>query len=74
MTRREHFSTQVSADTQARVRATVRGMAQNAANGYTLAQFADDALAAYCRHLEELYHHGKPWPRSATRLQPGPRI
>ncbi len=70
---RERFSTQVSSDIQARVRATVRGVGIATKTDYTLAQMTDDALEAYCKEMERLYNDGKPWPTSERRLRPGPR-
>lgn len=70
---RERFSTQVSSDTQARARATVRGVATETKTDYTLAQLTEDALDSYCQQMEDLYNDGKPWPPSERRLRPGPR-
>lgn len=70
--RRERFSTQVRPSTQARVRATVRGVRTATGADYTLAQLTEEALDRYCAHLEETYHDGRPWPAEPTRrLQPG---
>jgi hypothetical protein len=70
---RERFSTQVSADTVARARATVRGVTFATKTDYTLAQLTEEALDAYCRQMEQLYNDGKPWPTSEHRLRPGKR-
>ena len=71
---RERFSTQISAEVQARARATVRGMTSAIDPDYSLAQFTEDAINAYCREMETQHNHGKPWPRSERRLRPGPRV
>lgn len=71
---RDRFSTQVSADVQARARATVRGVARATQTDYTLAQLTEDALDAYCRHLECLYNDDKPWRPTDRPLRPGPPI
>ena len=34
----------------------------------------EDAINAYCRQLEIQHNHREPWPRSARRLRPGPRV
>jgi len=68
------FSTQVSPAVQARVRATVRGMASATGTDYSLAQLVEDALRAYCDKLQEQYHFGTPWPLSDRRLRPGPKV
>ena len=69
---RARFSTQVSTAVQARARATVRGVTRATKTDYTLAQLTQDALDAYCRHLEGLYNDGKPWQVADTPLRPGP--
>lgn len=69
---RDRFSTQVSTDVQARARAAVRGVARSTQTDYTLAQLTEDALDAYCRHLEGLYNDGKPWRPTGRPLRPGP--
>ena len=71
---RERFSTQISAEAQARARAAVRGMTIAIDADYSLAQFTEDALNAYCREMEIQHNHGNPWPRSERRLRPGPRV
>jgi hypothetical protein len=71
---RARFSTQVSADTLARARATVRGVTFAARTDYTLAQLTEEALDAYCRRMEKRYNDGKPWPTSERRLRPGKRL
>lgn len=70
---RPRFSTQVSERTQARVRATVRGIARVTNTDYTLSRLVEDALDAYCASMEEQYHGGAPWPVSDHRLRPGAR-
>jgi Centromere-binding protein ParB C-terminal len=72
--RRTGFSSQVSPATQARVRATVRGMARETGADVSLAQLVEDALDAWCAHLEEQYNGGQRWPTSGRRLRPGARL
>ncbi len=71
---RPRFSTQVSEVTQARVRATVRGIAQVTNTDYTLSRLVEDALDAYCTAMEAQYHSATPWPVSDHRLRPGARL
>lgn len=71
---RQRFSTQVSEDVQARVRATVRGMTTAFSPDYSLAAFTEEALNAYCGRLEAKYNNKTPWPSSSRPLRPGPRI
>ncbi len=73
-TSRQRFSTQVSQDVQARVRATVREMTASYSPDYSLAQFTEDALDAHCRRLEAKYNDKTRWPSSTRPLRPGPRI
>lgn len=68
------FSTQVTPSAQARVRATVRGVASATNTQYSLSQLVEEALDAYCTALEEQYHHGTPWPPSEQPLQRGARL
>ena len=69
--RRERFSTQVLPSIATRARATVRGV-QLATGGadYSLAQLVEDAITAYCEHLESTYNDGRPWT-TRDRLPPG---
>lgn len=67
------FSTQVDADVQARVRATVVGV-QRLDPAFTLAQFTQDALTAHCSHLEDLHNGGSSWPHDAGTPRPGVRL
>ncbi|HZM66846.1 MAG TPA: hypothetical protein VFC16_11170 [Nakamurella sp.] len=71
---RPRFSTQVSELTQARARATVRGIAHVTNTDFTLSRLVEDALDAYCTAMEAQYHGGKPWPVSDHRLRPGARL
>ncbi len=71
---RQRFSTQVSEDVQARVRATVRGMTLSGDPNFSLATFTEDALDAHCRKLEAKYNDKQPWPRVRGQLRRGPRV
>lgn len=71
---KDRFSTQVSGETQARVRAAVRGVASATRTDYTLSQLVEEALAAYCDRLEAQYHDGHPWPVVERPLRPGARM
>jgi hypothetical protein len=71
--RRIKFSTQVAGTVQDRVRATVAGVSTATGADYTLAAFTEDALEQFCRHLEQVYNDGAPWPTRAPRLKPGRR-
>lgn len=72
-TARQRFSTQVSEDVQARVRATVRGVISNGDPDFSLAKFTEDALDTHCRRLEAKYNDNQPWPRPRGQLRRGPR-
>lgn len=71
---RPRFSTQVSETTQARVRATVRGIARATNTEYTLSRLVEDSLDAYCTAMEAQYRGGTPWPLSDLPLRPGARM
>lgn len=70
---RERFSTQVSAEVQARARATVRGMIACCDPDFSLARFTEEALEAHCRKLEARYNDNALWPRPRRQLRTGPR-
>lgn len=69
---RRPFATQVNQEVQDRARATVRGVEAATGAAYSLARLTEEALAAHCRNLEELYHDGQPWP-VPRHLRPGRR-
>ena len=57
---------------EARVCATVRGIARVTNTDYTLSRLVEDALDAYCASMEEQYHGGAPGrlrPSTATRAR-----
>jgi hypothetical protein len=72
--RRARYSTQVAEAIQDRVRATVTGVSAATGSEYTLAAFTEDALEQFCRHLEQVYNDGSPWPTKAPRLRPGRKV
>ncbi|MDQ1535980.1 MAG: Centromere-binding protein ParB C-terminal [Actinomycetota bacterium] len=72
--RRANFSTQVAETIQDRARAAVAGVSAATGSEYSLAALTEDALEQFCRHLEEVYNDGSPWPTKAPRLRPGRRV
>lgn len=67
------FSSYARPQTQARARAAVRGLRLHVDPGYTLARLVDDALTAWCEHLERTHHEGQPWPGGLSPLPAGRR-
>lgn len=72
--RRTKFSTQVAEAIQDRTRAAVTGVSAATGTEYSLAALTEDALEQFCRHLEEVYNNGTPWPTRSPRLRPGRRV
>jgi hypothetical protein len=72
--RRTRFSTQVAETIQDRARAAVTGVTIATGAEYTLAAMTEDALEQFCRHLEDLYNDGQPWPTTVPRLKPGRKV
>ena len=59
-----------------RVRATVAGLQQAVDPSFTAAQFAEQALTAWCEHMEAEYNDGRGWPPLGSEgvLRPGARL
>jgi hypothetical protein len=68
---RRDYSTQVSEEVQAIVRATVRGVKTKLDPTFTKAALTEEALIRYCRDLQESVNDGRPWPTDNSRLPPG---
>ena len=68
---KKDYSTQVSEEVQATVRATVRGIKMKVDPAFTMAALTEEALLRYCKELEKLHNDGRPWPADNSRLPPG---
>jgi hypothetical protein len=67
---KKQFNTRIDNGLHDRAIATVRGI-KRLDPDYTLSQFAGDAIAAWCAHLEATYNTGEPWPVEPEALRPG---
>ncbi len=67
---RRDYSTQVSEEIHALVRASVRGV-KRVDPSFTKAELTERALESYCRYLQESLNDGRPWPADNSRLPPG---